>query len=98
MLKIDFSFRELPVLVENETLLEVLPQILDQLRGRSGAVGQLELLQVAQLDEVGKTAGCQEGTAWNQECVGHDLVDEKRFPRTHSTHYLEQNSEELRVS
>ena len=45
-------------------LVEHLPEVDDQLLGGPRAVGQFELFELAELDEVGQTRGGQLRTAW----------------------------------
>ena len=47
-------------------MVENLPEVDDELFGRSGAVGQLELFKLAQLDEVGQAGRGQLRTAWGK--------------------------------
>lgn len=58
------------VLLNDHAVGQVLGVVFEELRRGSRAVGQLQLLQLLQLDEARQTGGGQQGAAWGDTAAG----------------------------
>ena len=54
-------------LLDHHAVRQVLGVVLEELRRGPGAVGELQLLQVLQLDQPREPCGGQQGAAWGQQ-------------------------------
>lgn len=52
------------VLLDDHAVGQVLGVIFEELGGGSGAIGELQFLQLLQLDEAWQTGGGQQGATW----------------------------------